>query len=60
MEDKEKRSCFFEKTFRLADISMNITLGMFFFTLSNIKIDFVDYRFYWRMYTSAKVLPIMR
>lgn len=42
MKDKERMSYFFEKTFLLADISMDITLDMPFSSLSNIEIDFVD------------------
>lgn len=41
VKDKEGRSCNFEKTFLLADISMDITLGLHFLTLSDIQIDFV-------------------
>lgn len=42
VEYKEKKYHFFKKTFLLTDISMNITLKMLFFTLSNVKIDLVD------------------
>ena len=41
VQDKGKRSCFSKETFLLAIISMNITLGIFFLTWNNIKIDFV-------------------
>ena len=46
IEDKEKRFRFFEETFLLAYISMDINLGMLFFILSNIEIDFVDCHIY--------------
>lgn len=36
VEDKEQRSCFFKKMFLLADINIDITLDMFFFTLTNV------------------------
>ena len=35
MEDKDGRSHFFKEIFLLADISMDITLNMPFFTLNN-------------------------
>lgn len=42
IEDKDKNSCFLKKTFLLANISIDIVLGIFFLTLSNVKIDFTD------------------
>ena len=60
MEDKEKKSHFFEETFLLANISMNIALEMFFFTLSNVKINFIDCQIYLRIYTIAEVFLITR
>ena len=42
VEDKEGKLRFFEKTFLLANISMNIALEMLFLILSNIEIDFTD------------------
>ena len=41
VEDKEKRSCFFEETFLLADISKDITLRMLFHILSTVDMDFI-------------------
>lgn len=46
IEDKEKISRFFEETFLLADTSMNIALGILFFTLSNVEINLMDYHIY--------------
>lgn len=40
IDEKDKKSRFFEETFILADISINITFGIFFLTLNNVKIDF--------------------
>lgn len=40
IDNKDKKSWFFEEIFLLADICMNITFGMPFLTLSDIKIDF--------------------
>ena len=42
VEEKEERLCFFEKTFLLVDISIDIALSMPLFTLSNGKIVFID------------------
>ena len=46
MEDKEERSRFFEEMFLLADISIDTTLEMFFFTLTNVEIDFISRHIY--------------
>lgn len=40
LDDKDRKSRFFEKTFLLADISLNIAFGMLFLILSNVKINF--------------------
>ena len=39
---KKKNSCLFKTTFILADLVMNIALRIFFFTLSNIRINFIN------------------
>lgn len=43
--NKVKRSKFFETIFLLIDISINIAFGIFFLTLSNIKINFINQKF---------------
>ena len=60
VEDKEKKSRFFEETFLLADISIDIALRTSFFTLSNDEIDLVGCHIYWRTYTVTKILLTMR
>ena len=40
--DKANQVRFFEKTFLVANVSPEVVLGMFFFTLSNANIDFLD------------------
>lgn len=40
IDNKDGKSCFFEDTFLLADISIDISFGMLFLTLSNIEINF--------------------
>lgn len=42
IDNKNGKSCFFKRTFLLADISINITFGMFFLILSNVKDNFTD------------------
>lgn len=40
IDNKDTKFDFFEKTFLLAEISMDVDLGMFFSNLSNVKINF--------------------
>lgn len=40
VDNKDMKSQIFEKTFLLADISINVVFEIFFFILYNIKIDF--------------------
>lgn len=42
IKNKDKKSYFFEETFPLANISMNIALEILFFTLSNVRVNFTD------------------
>lgn len=42
VQNKAKKSLYFEKIMLLVDIIMNIALGMSFLILSNIKIIFAD------------------
>ena len=42
IENKQEKSCFFKKSFLLADINMDIAVRMTFYNLSNIEIDFID------------------
>lgn len=46
VENKEEKSHFFKETFLLVDISMDIAVGMLFFTLNNVEVNFVDCHFY--------------
>ena len=45
---------FFEEIFLVTNISPDIFLGMFFFTLSGADIDFPKREFWWRSYTIEK------
>ena len=52
------RSWFFQKTFLLANISMEVVLGIPFLTFSNAYIQFVKKELIWKTYTTKEVLPI--
>ena len=58
VEDKFGRAWFFQETFLLADISMEVVLGIPFFTLSNTDIQFAKKELIWRSYTVVKALTI--
>lgn len=60
MEDKDKRSQFFIKIFLLANFGINIDLVIFFLTLSNIKVNFVNQTLYKRLYTTIKAFLTMK
>lgn len=60
IKDKERRSHFFEKTFLLANISIDIALDIHFFILSNIEIDIVNCYIHWKLYTIVKVFLTTR
>ena len=57
IEDTLGRARFFQKTFLLADISVEVVLRMFFLTFSNADIQFAKKKLTWRFYTIAKALP---
>lgn len=40
IDNKDGKFCFFEKTFILAYISIDVAFGLFFLILSNIKVNF--------------------
>ena len=52
--DKANWVRFFEKTFLVTNISLKVVFGMLFLTLSSANIDFLDWKFYWRIYTTKK------
>ena len=45
---------FFEETFLVANISLEIVFGMFFLTLSSEAIDFLNWELRWRIYITKK------
>lgn len=48
--------CFFEKTFLLANTSIEMILRMFFLFFSNTDIEFADEKLIWRLYIAAETL----
>ena len=56
VENKLGRARFFQETFLLADIDMEVVLGMLFLIFSNADIQFVEKELTWRSYTNAKAL----
>lgn len=60
LQDKLKRVSFFEETFLLADISMNMVLEILFLTFFDVDIQFVGKELSWWSYTTAKTLPITK
>ena len=55
--DQADRIRFFEKTFLVAYISLDVVLGMPFLTLSGADIDFPKKELRWRSYNIEKALP---
>lgn len=60
INNKDEMSSFFEKTFLLADISMNIAFRMIFLTLSNIKVNFTKQKLKQKLYIIAKTFSTTR
>ena len=56
VEDTLERARFFPETFLLADLSIEVVLGMPFLTLNNANIKFAQKKLTWRFYTAAKAL----
>ena len=56
MEDKLGRARFFQETFLLANISVEVVLDMLFLTFSNANVQFIEKKLIWRFYTIAEVL----
>ena len=55
--DKANQVKFFEETFLVSNVSMEVVLGMLFFTLSGADVDFLGWELRWRTYTTEKALP---
>ena len=60
MEDKLGRAQFFQETFLLANISIEVIPDMLFLTLSNADIQFIEKELTWRSYTTTEALPTIK
>ena len=55
--DKANQVRFFEETFLVANVSLDVTLEMPFLILGGANVDFLDRELRWRTYTTQKALP---
>ena len=60
MTDKANRVRFFEETFLVANISLEVVFEMLFLTLSGADVDFLDRELRWKTYITEKALPTTR
>ena len=60
VKNKLERVRFFQKIFLLANIGLEVVLGMPFLTLSKADVRFVERELVWRTYTAAEALPTTR
>lgn len=56
INDQNQKSHFFQKTFILAEISMDTDYRILFFILSNIKVKLQNQEFDFRLYTTAEII----
>ena len=60
VKDKAKQVRFFEETFLVANVSLEVVLGMPFLILSDANVDFLGRELRWRTYTTKEALPTTR
>ncbi len=59
LQDSLGRVWFFQETFLLANISMEVVLGILFLSFSNADVKFAELeKLTWRSYIAAEALPI--
>ncbi len=58
--DKDGRERFFEESFLLADVKLDVVLGMSFLTISNTDVDFQAQDLQWRFYITGDILLTTR
>lgn len=58
--DKPGRALYFQKTFSLAEISMEVVFGMPFLILNNANVKFADKELTWKSYTVKENPPTTR
>lgn len=56
IEDEEKKSLFFKKIFVSAKFSTDIILGILSLNWSNVKINFLKLKLFWKTYTLIKTI----
>ena len=60
VKDKLGKVRFFQETFLLANIGLEVVLEMLFLTVNKADIWFVERELVWRTYTAAEALPTTR
>lgn len=60
LDEENKKFCFLEETFLLADISISSTFGMFFLILNNVKVNFQQLKAQLRLYTVVEAFSIIK
>ena len=60
VEDKANRVRFFKETFLIANVSLEVILGMPFLTLSGTDVDFLGRELRWKTHTIEEALPTTR
>ena len=60
VKNKLKKVRFFQEIFLLANIDLEVVLGMLFLTFSKADIQFAEQELDLRTYTTTKTLPITR
>lgn len=58
--NKANHVIFFKYIFSVTNVSLEIVLEMFFLTLSNADIDFLDWKLRWKTYITKKALPTIK
>lgn len=57
VQDKKSKDRFFEETFLLANVNIEVVLGMPFFSFSNTNVDFLEAKsLTWRSYIAIDTL----
>lgn len=60
MKDKKKKCQFFEEIFLLAKLSINVFLNILFHILINIKLNFLKFKIFKRIYTPKEFSLIIK
>ena len=57
MLNKDGRERFFEESFLLADVNLDVVFVMLFLTINNADVDFQAWDLQWRSYNTRNILP---